>query len=175
MSEQFGDGLAAAKAKGRIGARARGLQQLNLRCDARFAFSWWPGSADMLWAHAQDDVFALPRGQVCAASGRQGKLSSIRKCKTTARYLGRHEVHGWRTEKSRNVLRCRALVEIQRRTLLLDLAVTQQHDTVGHGHGFDLIVGDVDHGLTQLLMKAFDFAAHLVAQLSIQVRQRFIE
>ena len=59
--------------------------------------------------------------------------------------------------------------------MLLDSAVAQQHDAVGHGHGFDLVVRDVDHGPAQFLVQPLDLAAHLVAQLGVQVRQRLVE
>ena len=59
--------------------------------------------------------------------------------------------------------------------MLLDPAVAQEHDAVGHRHRLDLVVRDVDHRLAQLLVQPFDLAAHLVAQLRIQVGQWFVE
>ncbi len=51
----------------------------------------------------------------------------------------------------------------------------EDRDAVGHGHGLDLVVGDVDDGRAQALVQALDLAAHLAAQLRIEVGQRFVE
>ena len=40
----------------------------------------------------------------------------------------------------------RPVVELERRADLLDAAVVHHHDLVGHGHGLDLVVRDVDGG-----------------------------
>ena len=58
---------------------------------------------------------------------------------------------------------------------LFDPAAVQHDDAVGHGHGFDLIVGDVDRGDAKATLQGFDFNPHLVAQFRVQIRQRFIE
>ena len=63
----------------------------------------------------------------------------------------------------------------ERRSLLLDQAVLQQHDAVGQRHRLDLVVGDVDHGLAELLVQTLDLAAHLVAQLGVEVGERLVE
>ncbi len=49
------------------------------------------------------------------------------------------------------------------------------HDLVGHGHGFDLVVGNVDGGGFQALMQFLDFRAHRNPQLGVEVGQRLIE
>ena len=43
----------------------------------------------------------------------------------------------------------------------LDVAVLHDHDPVGHGHGFDLVMGDVDGGRSQTPVQLFDLDAHL--------------
>jgi hypothetical protein len=48
-------------------------------------------------------------------------------------------------------------------------------DAVGHGHGLDLVVGDVHRGRLQLLMQRADLRAHLHAQLGVEVRERLVE
>ena len=58
---------------------------------------------------------------------------------------------------------------------MLYTAFAHEHNAVGQGHGLDLVMGDINHGLAQVLVQAFDFAAHLITQLGIQVRQWFIE
>ena len=67
------------------------------------------------------------------------------------------------------------LEEIERRSLLLDRPVAEQHDAIGEGHGLDLVVGDVNHRLAQLLVETLDLGAHLVAQLGVEVRERLVE
>ena len=58
---------------------------------------------------------------------------------------------------------------------LLDAAAIHDTDAVAEGHGFDLIVGDVDHGGLQAMMEELDFLAHLDAHLGVEVGERFVE
>ena len=59
---------------------------------------------------------------------------------------------------------------------LHDHAVLENHDAVGHGHGLDLVVGDIDHGgVGQALVEPGDLHAHLHAQRRIEVGERFVE
>jgi hypothetical protein len=58
---------------------------------------------------------------------------------------------------------------------LLDDAVVHDHDLVGHGHGLDLVVRDVDRGGLQALVQLLDLGAHLHAQLGVEVGQRLVE
>ena len=58
--------------------------------------------------------------------------------------------------------------------MLLDLAAAQQHHLVGHAHGLGLVVRHVHHGDAQVLLQRADLAAHVVAQLGVQVGQRFV-
>ncbi|MCY1450426.1 hypothetical protein D9M71_672300 [compost metagenome] len=48
----------------------------------------------------------------------------------------------------------RLVVQVQRRTDLLEPAAIEHDDFVGHGHGFDLIVRHVDHRRLQLFVQA---------------------
>ena len=45
-------------------------------------------------------------------------------------------------------------IELGRRRVLLDAALAQQDDLVGHAHGLGLVVRDVDHGDAELLLQA---------------------
>jgi hypothetical protein len=49
------------------------------------------------------------------------------------------------------------------------------HDLVGHGHGLDLVVGDIDGGGLQPLVQRLDLGAHRHAQLGVEVGQRLVE
>jgi hypothetical protein len=50
----------------------------------------------------------------------------------------------------------------------------QQHHLVGHAHGLGLVVRDVDDGELQPLLQLAQLAAHLLAQLGVQVGQRLV-
>ena len=69
----------------------------------------------------------------------------------------------------------RLVVEIERRADLLDDAVMHHDDLVGHGHGLDLVVGDVDRGGLQPLMQLLDLGAHLHAQFGVEIGERLVE
>ena len=69
----------------------------------------------------------------------------------------------------------RGAVELERRADLLDVAGVQHHDLVGHGHRLDLVVGDVDHRLAELLVQLGDLEPHGAAQRRVEVRQRLVE
>jgi hypothetical protein len=85
------------------------------------------------------------------------------------------QVHGRRAGEAGHEHRCRAVVDGVRRVVLHQPAAAEHGDAVGQGHGLDLIVRDVDDGRAQALVQAFDFAAHLVAQLGVEVGERLVE
>ncbi len=67
------------------------------------------------------------------------------------------------------------MVELERRTNLLDPPSVKHNDLGGERHGFDLVMGHVDHGRLQLLMQSGQLQARLYTQRSIKVRQWLIE
>ena len=71
------------------------------------------------------------------------------------------EVHRRRADEARDEQIVRPVVELERRADLLDQAVVHDHDLVGHGHGLDLVVGDVDRRGLQPLVQLLDLGAHL--------------
>jgi hypothetical protein len=58
---------------------------------------------------------------------------------------------------------------------LLDVAMVHDDDAVAHGHGLDLVVGDVDHGGLQAVVQLGDFCAHLDAELGVEVGEGLVE
>src|SRR5205814_2099073 len=56
------------------------------------------------------------------------------------------EIHRRRADEARDEQIVRPVVEFERRTDLLHDAVVHHDDLVGHGHGLDLVVGDIDRG-----------------------------
>ena len=51
----------------------------------------------------------------------------------------------------------------------------QQHDLIRQRHGFDLIMRDIDHAGTQIMMQLGNLDAGLYAQRRIQIGQRLIK
>ena len=66
-------------------------------------------------------------------------------------------------------------VQLLGRALLFDAALVHQHDAVGHGQRFFLIVRDHDAGDAQLALQRADLAAQLGAHLGIEGRQRLVQ
>src|SRR5690606_29016740 len=69
----------------------------------------------------------------------------------------------------------RAVIEVERLADLLDDAVAHHDDLVGHSHGLDLVVRDVDGGRLEALVDLLDLRAHLDAELGVEVRQWLVE
>jgi hypothetical protein len=86
----------------------------------------------------------------------------------------RDQIHRGGTDEPRRECGGRPIVQLLRRTVLLDAPVAHQHDAIGHGHGFGLVVRHIDHGDTEALLQRPDFSPHLVTQLGVEIRQRFI-
>src|SRR3954468_9809171 len=89
--------------------------------------------------------------------------------------LAGDEVHLRRTDEAGDEEISRPLVELQRRAVLLDLATVEHHDLVGHGHGLNLVVGDIDRGSAELLLEPRHLDAHLDAQRRVEVGERLVE
>ncbi|KAF1043511.1 MAG: hypothetical protein GAK38_03926 [Xylophilus sp.] len=87
----------------------------------------------------------------------------------------RNEAHGRRTDKARDKLIRGTIIEIERRANLLNLTLIHHNDTVPHGHGFDLIVCDIDDRRFQTMMECLNLGAHLNTQLCIKIGQWLIE
>ena len=89
--------------------------------------------------------------------------------------LAFEEIHRRRTDEAGDELVVRMIVKLERRAHLLDDAVMHHDDLVGHGHGLDLVVGDIDRRGLEPLMQFLDLGAHGDAQLGIEIRQRLVE
>ena len=66
------------------------------------------------------------------------------------------------------------VVEVARGVDLLQEPVLEQRDPVAHGHGLDLVVGDVDGGGAEPALQRGDLGAGLHAQLGVEVGQRLV-
>ena len=89
--------------------------------------------------------------------------------------LAGDEIHLRRADEAGDEEIGRALVELQRRAVLLDIAGIEHDDLVGHGHGLDLVVGDVDRGGAELLLQPRHLQPHLHAERRVEVGQRLVE
>ena len=89
--------------------------------------------------------------------------------------LAVEQVHRRRADEAGDEQIVGPVVELERRADLLDPAVVHDDDLVGHGHGLDLVVRDVDRRRLQPLMQFLDLGAHLHAQLGVEIGQRLVE
>ncbi len=134
------------------------------------------GGLQVLRAHANDHVLAEPdridprRTQRHAPTIGHDQVQAILRVQASLQHIHRraaeetgHEQIGW------------AVVQRHRTIDLLDHAILEHHDTLAERHRLDLIVGDVDHGGTELAVQLRDLGAHAVAQLGIQIGQRLVE
>ena len=80
-----------------------------------------------------------------------------------------------RTDETRDEARLGPLEKVERRALLFDAAVLQDHDAIGKRHRLDLVMGDIHESLAEFLMQALELGAHLVPQLRVEVGKRFVE
>ena len=55
------------------------------------------------------------------------------------------------------------------------IAAAHHRDPVGERQRLDLVVGDVDHRVLELLVQPLDLDAELGAELGVEVRQRLVE
>ena len=67
------------------------------------------------------------------------------------------------------------VVDIFRRTDLLDITAVHNHNSIGHGESFFLIVGNVDKCDSQLIFQTDQFVLHVLAHLEIQSTQGLVE
>ena len=85
------------------------------------------------------------------------------------------EVHLRAAQEAGDEVVDRQVIDLQRRSALLDHAVLHDHDPIAQRHRLFLIVGDVDGGAAQAHVQALDLGAHVDAQLGVQVGQRLVE
>ncbi len=78
-------------------------------------------------------------------------------------------------DKVRNEGRCRAIVDVFRRTDLLYLTALHDHNAVGKRQSFGLVVGDEDHRHAGLLLDALQLGAHFQTQTGVEVGQGLVE
>ena len=66
-------------------------------------------------------------------------------------------------------------IDVLRRADLRDVPVVDHRDPVGERERFRLVMRDIDRGDADLALQPLELAAHLVAQLGIEIRERLVE
>ena len=66
------------------------------------------------------------------------------------------------------------VVDGEGRLVLLQYTVIDETDLGGEGHGFHLVVGNIDESRAGFDMQTLQLIAHFQAQLGIQVGERLI-
>ena len=93
----------------------------------------------------------------------------------SARGMAVEQVDRRRADEARDEQRCRPLVEILGRALLLDPARVHDDDAVGHRRRLDLIVGHEDRRHAELALDAPDLGAHRQPERRVEIGQRLVE
>ncbi|MNC08429.1 hypothetical protein D3C75_560130 [compost metagenome] len=84
------------------------------------------------------------------------------------------KVHCRGTDKSGYEQVCRLIVQLFRRSSLLNDTIIHNYDTVTHCHSFCLVMRYVDTSGFKAFNQFSDFSAHLTTKFSIQVGKRLI-
>ena len=69
----------------------------------------------------------------------------------------------------------RPLIDVERRAQLLDLALAHDRDPVAHGERLFLVVGHEDEGDAGAPLQVLELAAHLLAELEVEGRERLVQ
>ena len=105
---------------------------------------------------------------------RQDGIAEAKAGRRPGREADIEKVHRRVTDEAGDEKVGRPVVDLLRRCELLHRAVLHHRDEVGHGHGFQLIMGYVDGGRAELQMKTLQLRAHGDAQLGIEIAQRLV-
>ena len=89
--------------------------------------------------------------------------------------LALEQVHARRADEAGDEDIGRIVVDLERRADLLQHAMVHDGDAVGHGHGLELVVGDIDHGLPELALQMLQLGAHHGAEGGVDIGQRLVE
>ena len=92
-----------------------------------------------------------------------------------ARQLAGEEIHRRLADEARDPGIDRLVVDLARRAELLQFALMHDGDLVGHRHGLELVVRDIDHGRAEGALQMLDLAAHVGPQLGVEMGDRLVE
>ena len=88
--------------------------------------------------------------------------------------FGFHKVDGWIPDEIRNKEVLRVPVDGEGRLILLQNAVVDEADLGGKGHGFHLVVGNIDEGGAGFHVQTLQFVPHFQTQFGIKVGERLV-
>src|SRR6266702_769406 len=86
----------------------------------------------------------------------------------------RQEVHRRRADEVGNEQRRRPVIDVARTRDLLDDAVVHHRDHVGHRHGLQLIMRNVDRRRSEPIVQRAQFADHRLAHCGIECAERLV-
>lgn len=78
-------------------------------------------------------------------------------------------------DKGRDIAIHGLSVDLFGRADLHDLPPIHDDDSVAHGEGFGLIVGDEEHRDVELPLQLLDLAPHTGSKIRVEIRERFVE
>src|SRR5882757_1432984 len=127
----------------------------------------------MLGPDTQDEIAFHQR----LARGGNGDLARVEPdclcacCQATAKG---QEVHGRRTDEVGDEERSRPVIDVARARDLLDDAIVHHGDGIGHCHGLELVMRDVDCRRAEPVVQRAQFTDHRLAHFSVERTERFI-
>ena len=107
--------------------------------------------------------------------GTDAELGSLAHRSEGPRLGACQEVHPWRAQEPGHEPVGRAVVDLLRRSHLLDAAGVQDRHAVGEGESLDLVVRDVHHRRPDLTVQAPELGSHLDARPRVEVRERLVQ
>src|SRR5260370_4483717 len=138
--------------------------------------------SDVFGTNAEDDIFV----DVFVREGFQTAFERERQSVFVAPFhkeqaaiapldLALQEVHRRTADEASNEEIFRLPVKSQRIGYLHDETVAHDANAITHGHRLNLVMGNVNHGITELSVEFGNLRAHLHTHLGVQVRQWFVE
>src|SRR5215472_11388742 len=87
----------------------------------------------------------------------------------------RHQVHGGIAEEAGDEGVDGIAIDLQRLADLDNLAAIHDADAIAHGHGLDLVMGDVDRGRAELMLLLDQLVARGHPQRGVEIGERLVE
>ena len=134
-----------------------------------------PREVDRFGADAHHDVGADRPGRAGDGTHRRvHHVHSLDPHETIGADRCRPEVHRRGTHEAGDEAIRRSVVDVFGRAELLEAAVVQHGDPVGHRECLDLVVGDVDEGRPELALERDQVGSRLGTELCIEIRERLV-
>src|SRR3989339_775360 len=79
------------------------------------------------------------------------------------------KIHGGTADKAGHELIDRPIVDYKGGVALLNKPIEHNDNAIAQGHGFDLVVGNIDHCCLEAVVETIEFGAHFNAQLGVEI------